>query len=235
MKAFFENPGRKPTPAELGYRMPAEWERHEATWLAWPHNTETWSGKYLRNVQGIFLQIIEALLRDEKVHLLVRDLREQNTVLDALGRRGVSLGHFSIHIRPTADAWVRDYGPTFLKCKDGSKAWCKWTFNAWGGKYAYLSRDHHVFPPGTDLIPYPCFESGVVLEGGSIDTNGRDLCLTSEQCLLNANRNRWLTREDMERVLRHFLGVKEILWLGRGLAGDDTDGHVDDIARFVDE
>lgn len=233
------------TPSALGYRMPAEWEAHDATWLAWPHNTETWPGKRLAQVGGIYLQMLEALLPHEKVHVLVNDEREEKRVRNLIKKIGSKARNLETHEVFTADAWIRDYGPTFVTGARG-KAWCKWIFNAWGGKYASLAEDNHVFSArkkgGSSenfggqkgpLIMDPCFVAGIVLEGGSVEVNGRGACLTTEQCLLNKNRNPSLSKTEIEAMLKNFLGVSQIIWLGEGIVGDDTDGHIDELARFV--
>ncbi|HXV27487.1 MAG TPA: agmatine deiminase family protein [bacterium] len=217
--------------------MPAEWHPHEATWLAWPKHAEAWPGKHLARVEEIFLQILEALLPNEKVHLLVQDEAVGQKVSGRLRKMGIGIKNLLTHSVMTADIWIRDYGPTFIVTPDGRKAWCKWIFNAWGKKYEKLMKDDEIFSPdakkAASLIPFPCFPAKMVLEGGAIEVNGTGICLVTEQCLLNPNRNAALTRPVIEDYLKYFLGVSEILWLGRGIEGDDTDGHIDDIARFV--
>ncbi len=222
-----------PTPASLGYRMPAEWEPHEATWLSWPCNDITWPGNKKNQVRDIYFQMLAALLPVEKVNLLVASEKELDDVIFSLGKYGVNADRLQPHVRPTVDAWIRDYGPTFLNKESGEKAWCKWIFNAWGSKYNDLMQDTHVFEKAQDLVPYPCFDTGFVLEGGSIEVNGLGTCLVTEQCLLNPNRNPHLAREQIEAKLRDHLGVHQILWVKEGIVGDDTDGHIDDIVRFV--
>jgi agmatine deiminase len=218
-------------PAKLGYSMPAEWAKHEATWLSWPHNVETWPGKRLAIVRDTYLQMLEGILPGEKVHLLVNDQKEKDEVLNFLKPK-LDLKNLIFHEKVTVDTWIRDYGPTFLKNKQGKKAWCKWIFNAWGSKYPSLMEDTHVFQD-TQLISHPCFPLDIVLEGGSIEVNGDGTCLTTEQCLLNKNRNPHLSRKEIETHLRNYLGVSHIVWLKEGIVGDDTDGHIDDIVRFV--
>jgi len=221
------------TPAALGYRMPAEWEPHAATWLAWPHNDITWPEEKKKQVRDVYFQMLAALLPVEKVNLLVASEDELEEVVFGLQRRAVKSANLQAHLRPTVDAWIRDYGPTFLKDASGNKAWCKWIFNAWGSKYEDLMLDTHVFEKAEELVPYPCFDAGFVLEGGSIEVNGVGTCLVTEQCLLNPNRNPSFTREQIEVKLRQYLGVSQILWIKEGVAGDDTDGHIDDIVRFA--
>ncbi|MGE3537663.1 MAG: agmatine/peptidylarginine deiminase [Candidatus Tectimicrobiota bacterium] len=221
------------TPAILGYRMPAEWEPHAATWLAWPHNPITW-GEYLADVQDIFLRMIAALQTGERVHLLLQDRTTAALVTQAMQPHGGSTDHLIMHQQPTADAWLRDSGPNFLTgIQTGQLALNHWGFNAWGNKYPDLLVDTILPQYIADLLHVPRFTPGIVLEGGSIDVNGRGTCLTTEQCLLNPNRNPQLQRADLEQYLRSYLGVQHIIWLGEGIVGDDTDGHVDDMARFV--
>ena len=222
------------TPAARGYRMPAEWEPHAATWLAWPHNEEAWPGR-LPQVRNIFLAMIEALHQEETVHLLVNDDATAAQVGRLIRQRGFDDGAIRLHEIPTADAWLRDSGPIFLTGGGPQPpvAASAWRFNAWGGKYADLQADAGLSQRIASRLGVPCFEPGMVLEGGAIDVDGSGACLTTEQCLLHPNRNPGLRRADIERHLRTTLGVCRIIWLGRGIAGDDTDGHVDDVARFV--
>jgi agmatine deiminase len=211
--------------------MPAEWEPHAATWLAWPHNEETWPGK-LPEIEEIYLQMIEALTGHEKVHLLVDDEAERERVDKKLSKHGLrkNVVYFLV---PTVDAWVRDYGPNFIRKEDGKIAFVNWMFNAWGGKYESLARDNQVPDRLAPLLGVPVFSQDIVLEGGSIDTNGKGTVLVTEQCLLNSNRNPGLSRSGIEEILQKFLGLTHFIWLGEGIEGDDTDGHIDDITRFV--
>lgn len=222
------------TPAALGYRMPAEWEPHTATWLAWPHNEDTWPGR-LPQVRDIFLDMIEALHRHETVHLLVNDAATAEQVDQRIRERGLEAGAINLHEMPTADAWLRDSGPIFLTGDSPqlTLAASAWRFNAWGGKYADLQADAGLSQRIASRLGVRCFAPGIVLEGGAIDVNGSGACLTTEQCLLHPNRNPDLQRADIECHLGATLGVCHVIWLGRGIAGDDTDGHVDDVARFV--
>ncbi len=220
---------------QLGYRMPAEWDRHEATWLAWPHNEETWPGK-VAEIEEIYVQMIEALVPEEKVSLLVNDERTREKVAGRLEKRRVKTSHVIYYVIPTIDAWIRDYGLNFVRRESQEKkeiVSVKWIFNAWGEKYESLMADNVVGSQLAPLLGMPHFAPEVVLEGGSIDTNGEGTCLVTEQCLLNPNRNPHLLRSGIEQVLRDFLGFTHFIWLGEGIEGDDTDGHIDDIARFV--
>jgi agmatine deiminase len=224
------------SPAELGYRMPAEWEPHSATWLAWPHNQETWPQRLVQ-VQTIYLQMMAALLPHEQVHLLINDDGMAAQVAQQIAGHGLNTDHLMLHLCPTVDAWLRDSGPTFLTPAGTQNApapaLVDWQFNVWGNKYPEMLSDNHLPQQLAEMLQIQRFEPAIVLEGGSIDVNGLGSCLTTEQCLLNPNRNPNLTRSDIERYLYDFLRVRQVIWLGEGIAGDDTDGHVDDIARFV--
>ncbi len=226
---------RSPTPAQLSFRMPAEWEPHAATWLAWPHNRNTWPGMDSAIV-AVYVQMIAALHQDERVHICVNDSETAGHVRHTLDTAGVDLARIGIYEIPTNDAWTRDHGPIFLTRQHGQTielGLTNWTFNAWGAKYPPWDLDDRVPERIAQCLNIVPFTPDMVLEGGSIEVNGRGMLLTTESCLLNPNRNPTLTRSDIERRLKAFLGVHHIGWLGEGLIGDDTDGHVDDIARFV--
>ena len=222
---------RGETPSQLGYRMPAEWEPHAATWLAWPHNLDTWPHQ-LEIVRGAWVSMIRALGESENVHLLVNDAAAEAEVRARLEAITAPQSNVVFHQIPTVDVWIRDYGPTFLMGSEGL-AFNDWVYNGWGNKYPSYEADDKVAKAMAKLLAVPVFEPGIVLEGGSIDVNGEGLCLTTEQCLLNPNRNPRLAKEEIEEILKTYLAVGQIIWLGQGIAGDDTDGHVDDIARFV--
>ena len=214
--------------------MPAEWEPHRATWLAWPHNLETWP-KQLELVKEIWTKMIRAISLEEEIRLLVNDERAQAEATKRLSSVRTVMKHVSIYRVPTVDVWIRDYGPTFITRRgvEGKLAFIDWVFNAWGQKYQSYVQDDRVAKEIAALLRIPVFKPGIVLEGGSIDVNGCGTCLTTEQCLLNPNRNPRLGRSEIERALRDYLGVDHFVWLGEGIVGDDTDGHIDDIARFV--
>jgi agmatine deiminase len=220
------------TPAGLGYRMPAEWHRHAATWLTWPKDPVTWPDR-VPAVQEIFLQFIDALTPHERVCLLVDDADVAESVRQRCRGRAAVLANLQLIELQTVDSWIRDYGPNFLLGPDGQLAFNHWRFNAWGGKYESLMRDASVPARLAALADVTRFEPGIVLEGGSIDVNGAGTVLTTEQCLLHPNRNPDRSRADLEACLREYLGVQQVLWLGEGIEGDDTDGHIDDITRFV--
>lgn len=228
-------PLETPTPDTLGYHMPAEWEPHAATWLAWPHNVETWPAQ-LSQVQAIYLQLIEALQASETVHLLVNDAATATHVWTALEQRSIQSSQVVLHIYPTVDAWLRDSGPIFVTSVSNSiapLATVDWQYTAWGGKYPEMLPDNAIPQYIATKLNLLRFEPNIVLEGGSIDVNGLGTCLTTAQCLLHPNRNPHLQQLDIERYLHDYLGVRHTIWLGEGIAGDDTDGHIDDMARFV--
>jgi agmatine deiminase len=247
------------TPAQLGYRMPAEWEPHSATWLSWPRREGvSFPGSFDR-ILPTLRTMVAALIESEPVCINVCNgahEAEARAVLDGLPHQEC-ITYYEV---PTNEPWCRDHGPIFLTRderrsrlapepegeaqskravrREGAPAplaVVDWDYNAWGGKYPPCDLDEVVPTRVAEILEVPVFYSRMVLEGGSIDVNGAGALLTSESCLLNKNRNPHLSREQIEQRLRDFLGVREILWLGDGIAGDDTDGHIDDLARFVSE
>lgn len=228
-------PGKQPiSPFEDGFSMPAEWAPHEATWLAWPNNPEAWP-KNLKAVQDIWVEIARVLSLGEKVRLLVHDDEVGEDVSNRLKNAGADMKEVSLLKIPTVDIWIRDYGPTFVTRRGGENrvAANSWVFNAWGEKYESWLKDDGVARQVAHLLQVPLYESSLILEGGSIEVNGQGTCLLTEQCLLNSNRNARLSRREIERTLVDYLGVTHFIWLGQGVAGDDTDGHIDNLARFV--
>ncbi|MDP6559648.1 MAG: agmatine deiminase family protein [Candidatus Binatia bacterium] len=225
---------RKPTPRQGGYRMPAEWEPHEATWLAWPHDPEVWSDQ-LEGVKDVCVAVARVVSQGENVRLLVNDAAAEEEAFAKLRASGADMGRLRFEKIATVDVWIRDYGPTFVTSRQGKNrlAANKWRFNAWGEKYDSHLKDDEVGRAIAGLLGVPVFEPGLVFEGGSLEVNGRGTCLLTEQCLLNANRNPLLGRRDIERVLGEHLAVDQFIWLPEGLDGDDTDGHIDNLARFV--
>ncbi len=221
-----------PTPRSEGYYMPAEWRRHEATWLSWPKNPLTFPKEMVGRVEDTYCEMISALVRGEKVKLLVDDKGMEEKVEEKLQAKGVDLRNIQFKRIKSADVWIRDYGPTFLLSSKG-KAAVKWTFNAWGGKYDDLLYDNLAGEEVLEDSGVKSFRPGIVLEGGSIDVNGQGAVLTTEQCLLNQNRNPQLDRAQIESFLEDYLNAPKVVWLKSGIEGDDTDGHIDDFARFV--
>jgi len=222
------------TPRELGYHMPAEWEPHEATWLSWPHKEESWPGAF-EFVPGIFVELTRRLAESELVRINVADADFAERVNGLLRAGGVNLDAVRFHFNPTNDAWVRDHGPIYVVRDDGrrERAINDWGYNAWGDKYPPYDLDDVIPTRIAEEMNELLFQPEIVMEGGSLDVNGRGTLVTTESCLLNPNRNPHLNREQIERYLKDYLGVTNILWLGDGIAGDDTDGHVDDLTRFV--
>ncbi|MBI3934837.1 MAG: agmatine deiminase family protein [Acidobacteria bacterium] len=212
--------------------MPAEWEPHDAVWLSWPHDTTSFP--YLEEAEAAFASFIREIHRSERVELLVLDEAMKERVVAMLGVRRVDLSRIRFHIHDYADIWFRDYGPIFVVCRESRQlAMTKWIFNAWGNKYESLLKDNIVPYFMKESLRLPIFEPGIVMEGGSIEVNGCGTLLTTKQCLLHPNRNPNLSREEIEMYLSDYLGVRHFIWLREGIAGDDTDGHIDDIARFV--
>jgi len=231
------------TPRALGYRMPAEWERHEGTWLAWPHNPEDWPGKF-QSIPWVYAEIVRLLSARERVHILVNDQRTEQRVRGILERAGADSDRVSFYLWPTDRVWTRDSGPIFVRGEAGRIAITNWGFNAWA-KYPDWHLDDKVPGRVSELLGLPEWlptvdlangsKHRLVLEGGSIDANGEGILLTTEECLLSETqqRNPGVTRAQLEQAFHYYLGIDQVLWLGRGIAGDDTHGHVDDITRFV--
>jgi agmatine deiminase len=237
------------TPKHLGYRLPAEWEPHEATWLSWPHKEASWPGKIDR-IFPVYAQMVTALARSETVHINVNDAEMETAARRFLDQAGIgATADVRFHRFPTNDAWCRDHGAIILKHRaadrrsraagisrpSARRLATDWDYNAWGDKYPPYDLDNLIPARMAEALGIPCQKGGMVLEGGSIDSNGAGLLLTTESCLLNPNRNPHLTRDEIEGRLVEMLGVEKILWLGDGIVGDDTDGHIDDLTRFVGE
>ncbi len=221
-------------PASLDFRMPAEWEPHAATWLSWPRREGISFPNAYDRVMPTFRRMVEVLLSSEPVCINVCNGAHEAEARQVLaGLPGERLSFYRI---PTNEPWCRDHGPIFLtRAEEPRVVIVDWGHNAWGGKYPPFDLDDVVPTRVAEVLGLPVYYPGMILEGGSIDVNGAGALLTSEGCLLNKNRNPTLSREQIEERLRDYLGVTEILWLGEGIEGDDTDGHVDDLARFVSE
>lgn len=219
-------------PKEMGYFMPPEWYPHHGTWLTYPHNPLTFYEK-IDSVRDVYADIIYYISLSEYVYINVNDKEMEEDLIKRLRSKNVNLKNISIYHIPSNDAWCRDHGAIFVLNKNTNKlaATC-WKFNSWGGKYPY-DYDQKIPELMADYLKVEKFKADIILEGGSIDTNGEGILLTTEQCLLNSNRNSHLTKIEIEEYLKLYLGVAKILWLKDGIVGDDTDGHIDDIARFV--
>jgi agmatine deiminase len=218
--------------------MPAEWEPHEATWIAWPHERDDWPGKF-GPIPWVYVEIVRHLARSERVRILVEDTSVESVVRSLLKKADVSRRRVEFFHFPTNRVWTRDYGPLFAKDEQGQLTVLDFRFNAWA-KYDDWHLDNAVPTQAAYALKLPRHQpeyngQRVVLEGGSIDVNGAGLLLTTEECMLSPvqARNPGLTRADLEHVLGEYLGARKVLWLNRGIAGDDTHGHIDDVARFV--
>jgi agmatine deiminase len=227
------------SPAQSGFRMPAEWEEHEATWLAWPHEISDWPGKFTP-IPWVYGQIVRHLSRVEKVRILIADREAEHKAARILRQSGAEMAAVEFFHVPTDRSWTRDFCPIFVRNTGRERGILNWRFNGWA-KYANAERDNAVTEA---LLPHlnmrewrpECNGKPIVLEGGSIDVNGAGSILTTEECLLSEvqQRNPGLDRADMEAIFAEYLGAHRTLWLRNGIAGDDTHGHVDDLARFCD-
>jgi agmatine deiminase len=229
---MFDELDDKISPAAQGYRMPAEWEPHAATWLSWPRREGISFPDSYDAVMPVFVQMVDALRESEPVRINVSDREHEQQVRLLL--KDVDTRHVEyLHI-PTNEPWCRDHGPIFLaRDRDPRLAVVDWDYNAWGGKYPPFDLDEVVPTRIAEHLRLPVFYPRLVMEGGSFDANGTGSLLTTSSCLLNPNRNPGKSKNEIEQSLRAYLGVTNILWLGDGIEGDDTDGHVDDISRFV--
>jgi len=224
------------TPQSLGYYMPPEWHPHAATLMSWPSNPETWPDERLERVEKVYIRILEALTRHEHVLLITGSLATRRRLEERLQGTAITKAHLHLWDVPGNDVWARDFGPIMVG-REGTSGWDyainNFHHNAWGGKYPPYDADDAIPRRLCTRYDLTKYEPGIVLEGGSIDTNGAGALLTTESVLLNPNRNPELSRTQIEQRLRDFLGHEQIIWLHRGLAGDDTDGHIDDITRFI--
>jgi len=224
------------TPKELGYYFPAEFHPHVATWLSWPHKEASWPGK-IHTVFPYYCRFIKELIKGERVCINVNDEAMKSFAISNLEQAGVDISKVEFYLHPTNDAWCRDHGPAFLinPNAEQKKVIVDWNYNAWGGKYPPHDLD--------DVIPtliarhynIPVYYPGIIMEGGSVEFNGKGTLMTSTACLLNPNRNPHLNQEQIEEYLCNYYGVDQVLWIDEGIVGDDTDGHIDDTVRFVNE
>ena len=223
------------TPAQSGYFFPAEWHPHAATWLSFPHKEASWPGK-LDAVYPVYIQFIKLLSEGEIVRINVNDPAMQAFVMALLQESGTDLRQIEFFLNPTNDAWCRDHGPAFLiHPSEKKKVIVDWGYNAWGDKYPPFDLDDVIPSRIGEQFKLPVFHPGIVMEGGSVEFNGKGTLLTTKACLLNKNRNPHLSQSQIEKYLTDYYGVTNILWLNDGIIGDDTDGHIDDLTRFVNE
>lgn len=219
----------------LKLRMPAEWEQHSATQLNWPSNKKTWPGERLERVEKVYVQIIKALHNYESIHLFVADASIEERATRLLTEAEVDFSQVIIHNQPINDVWARDCGPIFVRNAQDEFVLLDWDYNAWGEKYPPFDADNYLPTYVADTFGITRIKPGMVLEGGAIDVNGAGVLLTTESVLLNKNRNPLLTKSEIEERLKKYLGLEQIIWLKDGLEGDDTDGHIDDITRFLNK
>ncbi|MEQ1729896.1 MAG: agmatine deiminase family protein, partial [Vicinamibacterales bacterium] len=225
------------TPAEHGYSFPAEWQPHAATWISWPRPEGiSFPGFYHRSIRDV-VRVVKAITEFEPVHLNVPNENYVRIVRDTLREGGVPLARVVLHQIRTNECWTRDHGPAFVqRTRRGTTetAIVDWGFNAWGGKYPPWDADDEVPTKVACELSLPVFNADIVMEGGAVDFNGEGTILTTTSCLLNRNRNPQCSRNEIEGLLKAYYGQRHVIWLGEGIEGDDTDGHVDDLARFID-
>ncbi len=210
-------------------RWPAEWEQQEAVWLSWPHREDLWQGR-LAELTGHYANLAAVIAPHAQVRINAAAPLHQGIEL-LLQQRGVQ--NYALYDHPTNDVWCRDHGPIFVQRQDGTRQLADWTFNAWGGKFAPWDLDNEVPARIAGSLQLPRLSSEIILEGGAIEGNGEGLLLTTEAVLLNPNRNPGISKAEIEAELHRMLGTKQVFWLGCGIEGDDTDGHIDDMVRFV--
>ena len=223
------------TPRELGFIFPAEFEKQHAMWLSWPHKEASWPGK-IETIFPVYAQFIKLVAEGQKVCINVAGDAMKNFALGHLNTAGCNLNNVEFYMHPTNDAWCRDHGPAFVVNRaTKEKAIIDWGYNAWGDKYPPYDLDDVIPTLIGKKLNLPVFNPGIVMEGGSVEFNGKGTLISTTACLLNKNRNPHLTQKQIEQYLMDYYGATNILWLGDGIVGDDTDGHIDDITRFVSE
>lgn len=221
---------------DQGYYHPAEFAPHTSTWLSWPHKEASWPGK-IETIFPVYAEFVKLVAEGEKVNINVKDEAMRQAAIGHLQKSQTDLNNVEFHFHPTDDAWCRDHGPAFVinpKAKI-KKVIVDWGYNAWGNKYPPYDQDDVIPTLIGKKLNMPVYHPGIVMEGGSVDFNGKGTVLTTKSCLLNPNRNPSLNKKQIEKYLVDFYGVSNVLWLGDGIIGDDTDGHIDDLTRFVNE
>ncbi len=226
----------RPTPKELGYRFPAEFELHAATWLSWPHKEDSWPGK-ISSIFPSYCRFIQEVAEHEAVHINVLNEEMKLFAQQKLEEVSADMKRVRFYTHPTNDAWCRDHGPAFLINPQATqpKIIIDWNYNAWGNKYPPFDLDDRIPTLIAAAYEIPVLYPDIIMEGGSVDFNGSGTLITSESCLLNPNRNPLLSRSGLESYLEAYYGVDQVLWIKDGIIGDDTDGHVDDTVRFFNE
>jgi agmatine deiminase len=225
-----------PSPKELGYRFPAEFEPHAATWLSWPHKEDSWPGR-IDHIFPSYCLFVKALAENESVHINIVNEEMKEFAREKLETIGTDMGRVRFYTHPTNDAWCRDHGPAFLinPAAAQPKIIIDWNYNAWGNKYPPHDLDDRIPTLIAAAYEIPVLYPEIIMEGGSVDFNGKGTVITSESCLLNENRNPLLSQSGVERYLEAYYGVDQVLWVKEGITGDDTDGHIDDTVRFFNE
>jgi agmatine deiminase len=226
----------RPSPKELGYRFPAEFEQHTATWLSWPHKEASWPGK-IERIYPSYCLFIKTLAENEAVHINVCNEAMKALATEKLEAISTDMDRVRFYTHPTNDAWCRDHGPAFLinPTAPQPKIIIDWNYNAWGNKYPPFDLDDRIPTLIATAYEIPVLYPEIVMEGGSVDFNGKGTLVTSASCLLSPNRNPHLSRSGIEAYLEAYYGADQVLWIKDGIVGDDTDGHVDDTVRFINE
>lgn len=214
------------------YRMPAEWEPHSAVWLAWPYDEDTFPDRVLK-AEAVFVDIIKSIHLSEQVELIVLNEKMKDRAAELITKSGADSSKINFHMTEYADVWIRDYGPIFVKDNSGKIIITNWIFNSWGNKFPELLIDGEIPGKISTWKSIPSADVDLVLEGGAIEVNGQGICLATEQCLLNKNRNPVITKDGIEQFLQNYLGIRKTIWLKEGLTNDHTDGHIDELARFI--
>ncbi|TKT93089.1 agmatine deiminase family protein [Dyadobacter frigoris] len=224
------------TPKAAGFTFPAEWQPHRATWLTFPHNDASWQGDRLSKMYPQYLAFIKAISQAENVGIIANDENLKQFIIGELEKIQVDLSKIEFIVKPTNDAWCRDHGPAFLiNPETKEKMIVDWGHNAWGGKYPPYDDDNRTPQAIAKYLDLPFVTPGIIMEGGSVEFNGAGSLLTSKSCLLNQNRNSHLNQAQIEEFLSGYYGIDQVLWVEAGIAGDDTDGHIDDTTRFINE
>jgi agmatine deiminase len=224
------------TPKSLGYHFPAEFAKHDAVWLSWPHKEESWPGK-IASIYPSYCAFVKTVALTERVNINVATDKMRQGAVKMLELAGVDMSKVQFYLHPTNDAWCRDHGPSFLISNNAEhpKAIVDWNINAWGGKYPPFDLDDVIPTRIAEQLNLPVFYPDIIMEGGSVDFNGAGTVITSTCCLLNENRNPHLQQAQIEQYLGDYYGIEQVLWVSEGIVGDDTDGHIDDTVRFVNE
>ena len=225
------------TPKELGFFFPAEFYPHKSTWLSWPHKELSWPGK-IEKIYAPYAQFIAEVSNGEEVNINVVSVEMKDFAMSYIEKTNANLDMINFYIHPTNDAWCRDHGPAFVinhHSLEHKKAIVNWNYNAWGDKYPPYDLDNEIPLHIAKEERLPVFNPGIVMEGGSVEFNGKGTVLTSKSCLLNKNRNPHLNQSQIEEYLKNYYGVNQVLWIDEGIVGDDTDGHIDDTVRFINE